>query len=179
MKFSGKHLLTQALIQPLLVLLCVLQAAMAEDLPSEQSVRAAMVFNFLKFIDYPPGGNDDSRTRLCISVRDTRQAEALVALSGLRVKGRNLIVEYFSAKSSDCDVFYVDSRPRWNAASEHPALRQALTVSTYPGFTRDGGMIEIAVRDEGAQFDINLVEGRRAGFHFAPEMLRLARRIHE
>ncbi len=179
MNFNGKRLLSQAFFL-LAASVCHCQTASAQDLPSEQSVRAVMVFNFLKFTEFPPEATvSPSGIRLCVAVRDTRQAEALLALSGRKVGGRKLLVTDFTAQSSDCHVLYVDSPRRWNVASEHTALRRSLTISDYSGFVRDGGMIEIDVRNEGIQFDINLVEARRAGFHFSPQMLRLARQIHE
>jgi hypothetical protein len=162
----------------LAVLLCHGQTAVAQDPPTDQSARAAMVFNFLKFAEFPPE-DKPSGIRLCVAVRDPRQAEALQALSGRKIAGRELSVAEFTAQSGDCQVLYVDSRQRWNAAADHYALRHALTISAYPGFARDGGMIEIAVSSDGIQFDINLAEGRRAGFRFSPQLLRLARQIHE
>jgi len=179
MNINGKHLLSQALFL-LAAWVCHCQTASAEDMPSEQSVRAAMVFNFLKFTEFPPEAiASPPGIRLCVAVRDTRQAEALLALSGRKLGGRKLLAVDFIAQSGDCHVLYVDTRRHWNTVSEHNALRHALTISDYPGFVRDGGMIEIDMRNNGIQFDINLVEARRAGFHFSPQMLRLARQIHE
>jgi hypothetical protein len=40
-------------------------------------------------------------------------------------------------------------------------------------------MIEIALQEDGARFEINLAEGRRAGLRFSPQLLRLARRVYE
>ncbi|MDO9224786.1 MAG: YfiR family protein [Pseudomonadota bacterium] len=172
------RLLTQA-VMVLAMLGCHLPVATAQDVATEQSVRAAMVFNFLKFADFPGDGVGKPVLQLCVAARDARQAEALAALSGRRVGGRKLNVVEFTARSNDCQIFYVDSRQRWNAVAEQPALRQALTISEYPGFARDGGMIEIDVQNDGARFDINLAETKRAGLHFSPQMLRLARQIHE
>ncbi|MDD5388751.1 MAG: YfiR family protein [Gallionellaceae bacterium] len=179
MNRNGKHPLSQALFL-LAALVCHCQTVAAQDLPSEQSVRAAMVFNFLKFSDFPPEASTSTTgIRLCYAVRDARQSEALHALAGRKVGGRKLLVTDFTAQSGDCQVLYVDTRRRWNTATEQNAVRHALTISDYPGFVRDGGMIEIDVQKDGIQFDINLVEARRAGFNFAPQMLRLARQIHE
>ncbi|MDP2432949.1 MAG: YfiR family protein [Pseudomonadota bacterium] len=179
MNCNGKRPLSQALFL-LAALVCHYQSASARDMPSEQSVRAAMVFNFLKFADFPPEAiTSPAVTRLCHAVRDTRQAEALLALAGRKVGGRKLIVTDFTAQTGDCQVLYVDSPRRWNTASEHNTVRRALTISDYPGFVREGGMIEIDVQNDGVQFDVNLAEARRAGFNFAPQMLRLARQIHE
>jgi hypothetical protein len=160
--------------------ICHFPLAAAQEMPSEQSVRAAMVFNFLKFTEFPPEAIAKSaEIRLCMAVRDARQAEALLALAGRKVKGRELIVADFTTQSGECHVFYVDSRQRWNTAAENLTPSRALTISAYPGFARDGGMIEIAIQTDGARFDINLAEGRRAGLRFSPQLLRLARQIHE
>lgn len=169
---------------PTLFLLTALAAyfppAAAQDLPTEQSVRAAMVFNFLRFTQFPAeGGTEVRQLRVCVAVGDPRQAEALAALAGRKVAGRELIVVRLAGRDDDCQVLYTDSRQRWNAADEQRALRRALTISAYAGFARDGGMIEIALQEDGTRFDINLAEGRRAGFRFSPQLLRLARHLYE
>lgn len=164
----------------LAALLLHFPAATAQEMPEGQTVLAAMVFNFLKFTDFP--AVESARLpgiRLCTAVRDSRLGEALTALSGRKAGGRELVVSDFSQRGGDCQVLYVDSRQRWNGLTEHPALRHALTISAYPGFAREGGMIEVALLPGGVRFDINLAEGRRAGIHFSPQMLRLARQIHE
>lgn len=179
MNFFGKHrfILSMTL---LVVLFCRAGAGMAQDIPSEYSVRAAMVFNFLKFTEFPPEILANTpRIRLCFAVADTRQAEALAALAGRKVWGRDLSIVRLAGKDDDCQVVYVDTRQRWNTLEESRQPRRALTISAYSGFVRDGGMIEIALQEDGTRFEINLAEGRRAGFHFSPQLLRLARRVHE
>lgn len=164
----------------LAALLCHERPAMAQDMPSEQSLRAAMVFNFLKFTEFSAESIANAqRIRLCIAVGDPVQAETLAALSGRKVWGRELVVTRLAGRDDDCQVLYVDSRQRWNAAEEQRLFRRALTISAYPGFAREGGMIEIALQEDGTRFDINLAEGRKAGFRFSPQLLRLARRVYE
>ncbi|MBS4098326.1 MAG: YfiR family protein [Sulfuricella sp.] len=164
----------------LAALVCHGGPAIAQDVPDEQAVRAAMVFNFLKFIEFPPETIANvQRIRLCTAVGDPQQAEALAALAGRKVAGRELVVVRLTGRDDDCHALYVDTRQRWNAVEEQRTLRRTLTISAYPGFVRDGGMIEIAVQESGTRFDINMVEGRRAGFYFSANLLRLARRIHE
>jgi hypothetical protein len=156
------------------------QARVAQGMVSEQALRAAMVFNFLKFTELPPEAIANApRIRLCTAVGDEVQEETLAALSGRKVRGRELIVVRLAGQGGDCHALYVDSRQRWNVAVENPGVLHTLTISAYPGFVEDGGMIEIALQASGTQFDINLVEGRRAGLHFAPQLLRLARHVHE
>ena len=179
MNFNGKRLI--ATLVPLLAWLAgALPAALAQEMPPEQLVRAAMVFNFLKFTEFPVDvGASLGKLRLCYAVRDTRQVEALIALGGRKVGGRELQVVDFAAREGDCQVYYVDSRQRWRQEADNPALRRALTISAFRNFVGDGGMIEIATRDEGIQFDIDLDVARRAGFRFSPYLLRLKREIHD
>ncbi len=178
--FLGKHPLLRRLALAA-ALACAGSHASAQDAPSEQSLRAAMVFNFLKFTEFPAETfvAGAQRIRMCVAVGDPRQADALAALAGRKVGGRELVVARLSGRDDDCQVLYVDLRQRWNAAEEQRRFRRTLTISAYPGFARDGGMIEIALQAEGARFDINLAEGRRAGFRFSPQLLRLAHRVYE
>lgn len=164
----------------LAALACHSQPATPQHMPTEQSVRAAMVFNFLKFTEFSPDAIANAEhLRLCIAVGDPRQAEALAGLAGRRVWNRELIVAQLAGRDDDCHVLYVDSRQRWNAARERHAFPRTLTISAYPGFAQDGGMIEIALLEEGARFDIKPAEGRRAGLRFSPQLLRLARHVYE
>jgi hypothetical protein len=179
MRLNGKRLLSLAGFL-LAAMVCHLPAFSVEELPTEQSMRAAMVFNFLKFTEFMPEVIGKAPfLRMCVDVRDLRQAKALATLAGRKVSSREMVILNFNAHSTDCHVYYVDSRQRWYAALGHPALRNALTISAYPGFAREDGMIEIAMQDDRVRFDINLAEGRRAGFRFSPQMLRLARQIYE
>lgn len=154
--------------------------AAAQEMPTEQSVRAAMVFNFLKFAELPSEGIANAQwIRLCIAVGDPRQAEALATLAGRKVRGRELTVARFAGRDDDCQVLYVDTRQRWNMVEDQSDFHHTLTISAYPGFAQGGGMIEIVLQENGTRFDINLAEGRRAGIRFSPQLLRLARHIYE
>lgn len=169
-------------LAPVFLLLAALACppATAQGMPTEHSLRAAMVFNFLKFTEFPPEAIANiQQIRLCIAVGDTRQAEALLALSGRRAWSRELAVVRLAGREDDCHVLYVDSRQRWNAIEEQRVFPRALTIGDFPDFAQDGGMIEIILQKDGARFDINLSAGRRAGFRFFPQLLRLARHVYE
>lgn len=152
-------------------------AAAQERDATEQAVRAAMVFNFMKFAEWPAAGG---RLKLCVASGDRRQVEALESLAGKQVRGQGLAVARFHPPETDCHVLFVDSRQRWEEALESRSLAQTLTVGAYPGFARDGGMIEMVRQEEGGtRFDINQPEVRRAGLRLYPQLLRLARQVFE
>ena len=155
-----------------------LAPAVAAETASEQALRAALVFNFIKFTEWPAAAAGDPQLRVCVATSDPAQIAALEALDERRVRGIPLAAVRFH-RQADCGVIYVDSSQRWNEIAEKRAAGRALTIGGYPGFVADGGMIEISLQEGGARFDINLLEARRAGLRIYPQLLRLARRVVE
>ncbi|HEX8987309.1 MAG TPA: YfiR family protein [Rhodocyclaceae bacterium] len=153
--------------------------ALAQARPSAEEVRAAMVFSFLRFTEFPAdAAADPRRLRLCFSVGDANQAEALQALAGRKLGNRELTVVRLGNAADDCQVLYTDSRQRWNAAQDS-RIGTPLTISNYRGFVGDGGMIEIDMQSDGNRFEINLAQARQARLRLSPQLLRLARQVHE
>ena len=162
-----------------LAIACLCRPAAAQP-AAEEAVRAAMVFNFLKFTEFPAEAvPDPQRLRLCYSVAEPVQADALAALSGRKLGSRELVVMRLGERGDGCQVLYVDSRQRWDAALESRGIGTPLTIGSYRGFVADGGMIEMDLQNDGTRFEINLAQARLAHFHMSPQLLRLARRIHE
>lgn len=164
-----------------LVLLALLGPAapvFATEAVSEQSVRAALVFNFIKFTEWPAAVPGEPQFKVCIAASDREQFAAIEALKERRVRGKPLVTARFDRRA-DCDVIYVDSRQSWNEVREARDNSHALTVGGYAGFAANGGMIEISLQEGRPRFDINLLEAKRVGLRFYPQLLQLARRILE
>jgi hypothetical protein len=149
----------------------------AADLASEQAVRAVLVFKFLQFTEWS-ATTDNASLRICVSSHDPELMTAMQALRERQVRGKPLTTASLR-NPADCDVIYVDSRGRWNGIAAQQLPRHALTIGGYPGFIADGGMIEIALQEGGARFDINLSAAKHAELRFYPQLLRLARRVVE
>lgn len=150
----------------------------AAEAASEQAVRAALVFNFVKFTEWPAATAGEPQLRVCIAASDPAQIAAIEALGERRVRGM-LVAPVRYRGQADCGVIYVDSSQRWNEISEKRTAGYALTIGGYAGFVAAGGMIEISLQEGGARFDINLLEAKRVGLRIYPQLLRLARRIVE
>jgi len=162
----------------MVVALALPAPGLAADAATEQSLRAALVFNFIKFTEWPPAADGNALLRVCLASNDPVQLAALDALDERRVRGIPLTTARFR-RQADCDVIYVDSGQRWKEIAEKRASGSVLTIGGYAGFVADGGMVEISLQDDKARFDINLLEAKRAGLRFYPQLLRLARRIVE
>jgi hypothetical protein len=155
-----------------------LAADFEADASSEQAIRAALLFNFIKFTQWPAAAIDNLQFQVCIATSDRAQITAIEALNLQMVRGKPLAVVHFN-RQADCDVIYVDSHQRWHEISEQRITGVTLTIGSYAGFVADGGMIEISLQEGRARFDINLLEAKRARLYFYPQLLRLARRIVE
>lgn len=149
----------------------------AAEPASAQSVRAALLFNFIKFTEWPAAAGG-APLQICSATNDPMQSAAIEALNDRQVRGRPLMTTRLR-RQADCDVIYFDSRQQWKEVAERHAMGSSLTVAAYAGFVADGGMIEISLQDGNVRFDINLLETKRAGLRIYPQLLRLARRITE
>lgn len=170
-------------LKRLLLLLCTLLTsagpAVAAETPTEQEVRAALLFNFLKFTEWPAAAAGDPAIRICVATGDPAQFAAIEALRHHRMRNKPVTVVRIG-RQADCDVLYVDSQPRWKEmiAGKHVA-GHVLTIGAHAGFVADGGMIEISMQEGSPRFDINQAAAKRADLRFYPQLLRLARRVVE
>ncbi len=176
---SLRHRVRRALALALTAIVW-LPASGQQEAVSEQAVRAALAYNFIKFADLPAAPQDDP-VDLCVASVDPELMEAMAMLKGRQVRGRPLSVHDLGrgAVARRCDVLYVDARPRWQALGERHGADAALTIGAYPGFVLDGGMVELDLQQGRARFDIDNARARRAGIRFSPQLLRLARRVLE
>lgn len=162
--------------EPLWVLAvcCVLAAppARADDAP----LKAAFVFNFLKFTDWPalPAGNG---LTLCLSNADRTLEVAFASINGRVANGRAVRVQVLRPgdPTAACDVLYVryggrplDLQP---LAASQPGL---LTVGDAENFIEDGGVIGLVEREGQLRFAINLDVARRSQYRISSQLLKLA-----
>jgi hypothetical protein len=152
--------------------------ALAADSARESAVRAALIFNFIKFTEWSIPGTTDNPIHVCIASDDPELLAAVEVLGDRRVRGKPLHVARLR-NQTDCEVIYVDSRQRWKTLADQFSMQAVLTIGAYPGFADEGGLIEINIREGGTRFDINQQKAKRVGLRFYPQFLQLARRVIE
>lgn len=144
---------------------------------SEAAVRATLVFNLIKFTEWPAGANSGTHLQLCVATLDPEIQAKMEALNALLVRNKPLLITRYQ-QQSDCDVIYVNSRRMVSLLEKHPT-RPVLTIGGYAGFLAEGGMVEIDLSGGSPRFDINQAEAKRVGLRFYPQLLKLARRLIE
>jgi len=145
----------------------------------EYELKAAFLYNFAKFVEWPAAGQQEEFT-LCV-IGGNPFGAALNPLSSSPVRGRAVVVTRLSdpEEISRCNMLFVDAL----ALDRLPVILQrsrdahVLTVADIDGFTRRGGMIGLVSEDNRIRFDINTRAANDAGLRVSSRLLSLARRV--
>jgi hypothetical protein len=161
----------------------VVCAAPAAQTPAEDEVRAAFLYNFTKFVEWPspPGQKSAEPFRMCV-VADadfTRVVDAIIR--GETVLGRPLVLATPATPevARTCQMLYVAQGERERGTRLVAAVRDlpVLTVSDAPRFLASGGAIQFVLDNRRVRFDINLAAAERARLRVSSNLLRVARNI--
>jgi hypothetical protein len=152
----------------------------AVDPTSDTVVKAAFLYNFAKFAEWPVSTRP---LTMCI-VGDTLVANWLVeTVKDKRLDGRALEVRSIGgdAPMVGCDVLFIAAAETRRAAAVLQSLRTLpiLTVSDFPGFARASGVIELVVEGDRIHFAINTDAANRAGVRLSSRLLGLARIVRD
>jgi len=152
------------------------------DFP-ESRVKAALLYNFAKFVEWPTASSRGPLT-ICTLGADEALEEALhLDVEGKSVGGRTVRTRAFSrpAELELCHVLFVqvERRADLDAVLETAAAAPMLTVGDGVEFTRQGGMIGIFLEGRKPRFDINLTVVRRSELRIHAQLLRLANSVRD
>ena len=145
----------------------------------EYAVNAAYLYNFAKYVEWPPGtfASADAPLLICI-VGDNPFGDALAALSGKTVGDHPVEVRHIpTAMGLDqCHVVFVGraEQGRFKALLAKLARQPILTVSDISDFAQTGGIIGLVEADQRIRFDINLTATRQAHLKLSSQLLKLA-----
>jgi hypothetical protein len=158
--------------------LAALSPARAQEGEREASLKAAFVYNFAKFTEWPKNRADAETGPVIVCIAaNSRLRPAVDELQGKLVGARPLRAMVISdgANPAACHVIYIDeaSPPRLRQQAESN-LYGVLTVSDLPNFARAGGTIGFYFASNQLRFQINLDAARRSGIGFSSKLLRLA-----
>lgn len=125
----------------------------------EDAVKAAFVFNILKFVDWQePTANNGTELSVCMWGRDSLNG-ALGVLDNKQVGKQIIRVRYIATASSplSCDVIYIGGGINDGSESYKKTVsdRHTLTFSDREDFIANGGNIEFYTTRDNVRFRIN------------------------
>ncbi len=170
-------------LAPLALLLAVIPASLRAQ-SAEYQIKAAMIYNFAKFVEWPADALAPAPAplTLCVLGRDPFGG-ALAAIEGRSAQGRELRVRRGLAADEfrGCHLLFIaDSEERRLPALLRTLANQpVLAVSDIEGFAEAGGTIALIESDGRLQFEINLGAAQRANLKISSQLLRLAKLVRD
>jgi hypothetical protein len=151
----------------------------------EYPLKLAFLYNFTKFIEWPPDSYRDPRTpfAICIVGRDPFSADIESDLRTRIVGSRP--VEVLALRSTDtlsaCHIVFIPVSEKNQAYKIVKDLigSSTLTVGETEGFAESGGIINLTVAGNKVHFEINQLAAQRAGLKISSKLLDLAKSVTE
>ena len=151
----------------------------ADARPSEDDVKAAFVYQFTRFVEWPPAGEASGEFVVAVLGADHFSAAVERALNGRSAQERPIAVRRISGleEAPGARIVFVGASEAQHLARILAALDGSgvLTVGDADGFAERGGMIGFRTVDSRVRFDINAEQAARAGLKISSEVLKLAR----
>ncbi len=149
----------------------------------EGEIKAAFVYNFAKFADWPEEQWTRSPTiRLCTTGSNNPFTAALSSLhrqSSIRGKEIEVMALARPQESSRCHLLVVtgtDSTGEWLRHIRHLPV---LTVGDSGRFAASGGAIGLFIEGDKVKFEINPDAVQRAGIKLSSQLLQLAKFVRD
>ena len=149
-------------------------------------VKAAYLYNFAKFIEWPDGALGDEEAPFVIGVLgddpfgqilDATVKAKKIAQRPVKIRRLRLSRQVDRAKLTDCSILYISNSERRRLKKIFAALgdQPVLLVADIPGFASDGGMIGFVFEKQRIIFEINREALEQAKLKASAKLLKLAR----
>jgi hypothetical protein len=145
----------------------------AQDIPHEYQIKAAYLYNFLKYVEWPKPLN---RTFLICVAGQNPFGNVLENLTkNERVRGNPVKTETILAPEPGCDVIFTPRTSNMSAYLNAAAGMPILTVGETPNYIERGGIVNFFPEDGKVRFEINPTAAERAGLRVSSRLLHLAK----
>jgi hypothetical protein len=157
--------------------------ATAGPVAGEYEVKAAFLYNFARFVEWPSAALPAATTplTLCVLGDDPFGADLDRAVDGKDVNGHPLVVKRLKEfeDAVHCHIVFIATSDRTRLLRSLDGLRHAsvLTVGETDDFLQLGGIINFDIRDNRVRFGINVAAATRAGIKISSKLLRLAESV--
>ncbi len=165
-----------------------LRSAHAQNAPSEYEVKAAFLYNFIKFVEWPRQSFSEKHTPYIIGVLGKIDpffdSSALVnyldqSIQGKTINERPLIIRRSEsiADLKDCQLVFItkSERSRWKDIFGTLRGSNILTVSETDDFCTQGGTINFIKQSGKVRFEINPGAAETAGLKISSKLLNVAK----
>lgn len=146
----------------------------------EYQVKAAFLYNFAKFVEWPANAFKGARDPILVCVLGHNPfGNALEdTIRGKSIEGRTLAYRHVSdaESASACQILFIGSEENkhFRALLESLKPMGILTVGEARGFAAGGGVINFKLDDGRVRFEINVGAAEHEQLHISAKLLNLA-----
>ncbi len=167
----------------LLVLLLFAIVPARAQTSKEYQIKAAFLFNFAQFVEWPAAAFADASAPISIGVLGDDPFGPVLdqTVQGETINRRKLIVlrSQRLAGLKDCQLVFISKSEKSRLTDIFESLGSAsvLTVSETENFARRGGMINFYLDGNKVRFEINSDAAQRKGIKISSQLLKLGKVI--
>jgi hypothetical protein len=162
----------------------------------EFKVKAAFLYNFIKFVNWPDSTDSDSNKIMTFGIIGKNTfGNAFEPVNDKKTKEQEVVVKYFNSFSelqknndnlskateelSKCQLLFICSSETNNLANIINIVKNKniLTVGETKDFLKAGGIINFILEDNKVRFEINLLAAKEAKLTIRSQLLRLAQKV--
>jgi len=155
--------------------------ARADESPSfEYQVKAACLYNFAKFVDWPPSVFPGPKSPIVFGIlgEDPFGKSLETIIRNKTINGRPLTIKRSQRVEDlkDCHVLFISRSEQAGLPQIMTGLKglNILTVGDTEEFLTDGGIINFKMQDSKVRFEINVASAQHAALKISSELLDLA-----
>jgi len=160
------------------ILLVFWMAAAARAQVDEYQVKAAFLYNFAKFVDWPARAFHSQEEPIAICTLGSNPfGDALDrVVNGKTAGGRPLLARHVAdaPSPSDCHILFASDLKKFRAIAPRLRGTAVLTVGESPEFIAAGGMINFKIEGGRIRFEINVQAVEQGQIHISSKLLSLA-----
>ena len=161
-----------------------LHADAQESVTDEYQVKAAFLYNFAKFVDWPVGSpGRPGSIAICVFGQNSFGRVLEDTVSGKTVDGKTFMVRRVSdgKAAALCQILFVSSSERMRLGTILGDLRTShvLTVGETESFIDEGGIVNLKLDGGKIQIQININAADQAGVRISSKLLGLAQIIRK
>ena len=164
----------------LLLMTCGTTFLSAQSTSREYQIKAAFLFNFTQFVEFPASSFFAPQTPFVIGILGKNPFGSYLeeTVSGETVNGHPIVVKYFDnvEEVKVCHILFVNltDPAKLEQINAHLKGQAILTVSDAPYFLTKGGMVRFYTKNNKTQLQIHLEAAKANNLDISSKLLRLA-----
>lgn len=152
---------------------------------SEDQVKAAYLYNFAKFVEWPEGSFPDASApiHLCVLNDPSIGTQLSQIVKDKQISGRSIAVVPIqnAEQGRGCQILFINSAQNWQVEHVIKVLQGAsvLTVGEATGFVEQGGIVNFVIQNDQVHFQVNHRAATQSRLRMSARLLSVAKLVIE